>query len=456
MKNKKEIIEIILIILIIIFIGIATKFLIIKKKKSYYVNKQEAVLATDDIISKQSTIDEEIKKDQDNSSYTFKSPKIIQNPYLISPLTALIIFQTSKETTIDVYINDNKFTEVSASKKHSIPIYGLVAGIANKIKLVDKDGKTKEYDITTDDDPYALTVQANNGVKYSDFYFVSGPMRLGYGAFNSDGKLVWYLTSTGVQDLEFLSNGHILVSNDETYGSTFGFTGFYEVDYLGKIYKKYILENSYHHEVNELSDGNLMVAGMPDASKIQDAFVSTIDSNTGETLKSLDLYDVFNKVDPTFTEKLVGKDAVNHSIYYNEDTDEIILSLRGFSTVISLQYSTGEINWMLASQSDWSSNFSKYILKSGDGTRLPKGQHTAFISSEGYLGVFDNDYDPSNGNGSLNYFKDNYSSATYYKIDKSTMTYKTVWNYSGPDHEWDYALGSFNVSYDNHRIVNFG
>jgi arylsulfate sulfotransferase len=452
MKKNKIIISIILIIIVGLVIGFIYSYKVAKNK--YYVDQRNTVAVEEDTMSKQKKIDEELTGYQNDSKYNLDSPKIILNPYETAPLSAIIIFQTKSEVSYDVYINDNKFTTVEASKKHSIPIYGLVAGTTNVVKLVGSDNSSKEYNIETASDTYALNVDTSN-VKYDDVYFVAGPMGLSYGAFNADGKLVWYFTGAGAQDIEFLSNGHLLISNDELYGAM-GYTGFYEIDYLGKIYKKYVLENNYHQEVNELKDGNFLVASCPSDSKIQNATINTIDKDTGAILKSLDLYDVINKVDSTLANKLIGTNAINNSIYYDEDTDNLVLSLRGYNTIMSVNYSTGDINWMIGSISDWSSNFSKYMLKASDSSRLPKGQHTAFIDSNGYLGVFNNDYNPNDLNTALSYYKNNYSTATLYQLDLNNKTFKTAYEYVDADHVFNYALGSFNETSDNHKIVNFG
>ena len=454
MQDKwKKILIITIIVIVLCAIGFIAYKAFINENNIKYNDNIENV---DNIVSQQDEIDKGIIEAMDNEDYDINNPLILENPYIISPLSALIIFQTKNEVKFDVYLNDAKFTSTEKSKKHSIPIYGLVAGKDNKVKLVGSDNSTKEYTISSEEFNLKINITKNSTESTNNWYFLTSTNDIGHLAMNNKGEVVWYLTYLGAQDLEFLSNGHMLISNNEFSGKS-NFTGFYEVDYLGKIYKTYTLANSYHHEVNELSDKNLMVAGEKEGTKYGEAYVYTIDKENGKEIKSLDLYDVLSSVDNVFADSLEGVDFINNSIYYNEKNDDLILSLRGLNTVMCVNYSTKSIKWMLADKKDWSNAFEKYILKAKDGSRLPKGQHTAFINSNGQLGLLNNDYDVNDiEKVYVKDYKNNYSSATLYDINESEMTYKTAWNYLDDEKAFNYALSSFNISKDNHKIINFG
>ena len=448
--NKRNLI--ILLVAITIIIGIVVCISIINNNNK--ISLIEDISYDNDIISKQEKVDEQIKKYIDDDSYTIDNPIVLQNPYTISPLTALIIFQTKSNVSYDIYINGIKFTTTENSKKHSIPIYGLVENKNNIVKLVGQDNTSKEIEIKTGNYSSGIVIDKSSYSDGTDFYFLTSPTGTGHLAINNKGEVVWVLTSVGAQDLEFLSNGHILISNDSpSYGESF--SGFYEIDYLGKIYKTYSLKNNYHHEVNELSNGNLLVAGENPDSKVNNSYIYIIDRESGNEIKSIDLYEVFKKIDNKFADSLIGTDIIANSLDFNEKTNELIVSLRGLNSVMSINFDDYGIKWILGNKDTWSEKFEKYILKSLDNSRLPMGQHTAFISKQGYLGLLNNDYDKSKDRFLIAH-EDNYSSATYYEIDENNKTYKTVWNYIDDDHVFNYSLSSFNESYDNHKIINFG
>lgn len=447
--NKRNLL--ILLILLALAIGITIFLIMVNKNK---IKFEEDLSYGDDIVSKQIIIDEQIRRYIDDSTYTLNNPVVMKNPYTISPLTALVIFQTKNNVSYDIYINDIKFTTTEYSTKHSIPIYGLVENKNNKVKLVGNDNTSKEIEIQTGNYSSGIAIDKSTYSNGTDFYFLTSPTGTGHFAINNSGEVVWVLNSLGAQDLEFLSNGHILVSNNSpSYGESF--SGFYEIDYLGKIYKTYSLLNNYHHEVNELSNGNLLIAGEKVDTKVKNSYIYVIDKENGKEIKSLDLYEVFKKIDNDFAESLIGTNLITNSLDYNESTNDLVISLRGLNSVLSINFDNQNINWILGSSDTWSNAFEKYILKSIDNSRLPMGQHTAFINKDGYLGLLNNDYDKDNDRFLIAY-EENYSSATYYQIDKNNKTYKTVWNYIDEDHVFNYSLSSFNESYDNHKIINFG
>lgn len=458
---KKKIIIGIISVVVIFIIGLFIFFNIrnvreLQKNKTYFENKN-TILAVDDYISKQAKVDEEISHFIQDSNYTLQDPKVIENPYSISPLSAIVIFQTKQDVSVELYVNNILMTTYEKSLEHAIEVYGLRAGYENHILLKTSDGNEKEIIIQTDQ--YVgqiLKIDKKNAILKDNFYFVSAPMGLGISAFDAEGNVVWYLTENYNQDIEFLSNGHILVSNGEPSGNEFGFTGFVEVDFLGKVYHTYVLENIYHHEVNELSNGNLLIAGNSNLGDASEAYVYTIDRNTGKVLDDLNIYELFKNIDEKVINRYRDVDFVNNSIDYHEDTDEMILSLRGLNTVISVQYHEKKLNWILGSASMWTGKFSNYLLQLANGTRLPKGQHTAFLMEDGKLALFNNDFDPmaETMNVTLDHFRNNYSSAMIFEIKNKTIS--SVYEYVDPDRAFCYALGSFNITNDNHKLVNFG
>lgn len=73
-------------------------------------------------------------------------PAVLKNPYEVTPLTALLIFQTEQPTEIQVSIFDKQGQEefqyqYPKREVHYIPVYELYADWRNKVKLQQEDGK---------------------------------------------------------------------------------------------------------------------------------------------------------------------------------------------------------------------------------------------------------------------------------------------------------------------------
>lgn len=446
------------IILVLILIVLLVYFRIsnskIKEHVGMYFKDKETVEIMEDVISNQLKKDDEIQNLLKDTSYTFESPCVMVDPYGISPLTALIIFTTNEEVEIAVTVNGSFVTTMESAKIHSIPIYGLKAGINNQVVLKYHD-QTKEINIDrTNIEGKNLNVEVSNDMASIDkeVYFLSSPMSIGASSYDGNGNLVWYLTEPYSMDIEFLENGHMYLSNGVSSGTIESYDGFYEIDYLGRIYKSYSLEYGYHHELIHLSDGSILVSGSN--SDYLGLFVYQIDGKSGNVLKSLDLYSIFASLDSSFASQLVEQEVFINSISYDEKSKDMIISLRDINTIVSVNFETEKINWIFGDPSIYPESLSNYELKINDGSRYPKGAHTAFLTSDGYLGLFNNDFDAlDHSDASMLHYLDNYSSAVLYKIEGKEV--KTVWEYDASKKYFTYALGSF--YYNNQtKLINFG
>ncbi len=422
-----------------------------KNKTIYY--------STYDIFANQKEINDEILKYKNSNEYTFENPKIILNPYEISPLTALIIFKTDKNVIINVNINGEYITDYSSSKEHLIPIYGLYENKSNEIILTMDNDKTKKIFITTEKsvDVNKLTVKKSDISLNNDLYFMTSPVGTSASAYDKNGNLKWYLTEDFVMDFEWLENGHFLVGlpqgsvNDRKIG-------FVEMDYLGKIYNYYISKYGYEFEFQVLSNGNYMLCGGNTPIFYDHAYVYEINSKTGEIASYIDLYEIFKSVDKNFdTEKLNWK-IIRNAFYYNEKNNELILSLRGLNSVVSINYKTQKINYIFAPPNIYSDNFDKYMVSLENG-RYPLGIHSVFMTKEGYIGFINNGYDRLHGHevgevDLVSSYKNNYTSAEIYKIDD--MKASLIWEYDANKKYFSHQYGSFEELQNNNKLINFG
>ena len=89
-------------------------------------------------VSDQQEVNERLNKVTNDSSYTLTKAYTELNPYKISPLSGIIIFQTKNEEQIRVYVNNKYVTTMEASKKHTIPVWGLYEDFENTAKNLHK------------------------------------------------------------------------------------------------------------------------------------------------------------------------------------------------------------------------------------------------------------------------------------------------------------------------------
>ena len=458
MKKKKK--TILIALLIVIVLVIALLFVL-----NYLSTNKEEVEQTISLVEKQGDLEDDFTSD----GYTIDNPKIIVNPYEISPLTALVIFETEEEVspTVTVVGEDehSTFTHTfDANTVHYLPIYGLYADTSNEVIISYGDVEKKvaiKTEALPDDFIMPTRVEAQKSKLDNELYFFS-PSSSGYTcAYDVNGDVRWYLTINALWDINRLDNGHLMVSTERLVNSPYYMSGLYEMDLLGKIYTEFSLEGGYHHDYFELPSGNLLVASNDfnnDDGTVEDVIVE-LDRNTGKIVKTWDLKDILNMEDGK-SENWTQYDWFhNNSVWYDEATNSITLSGRHQDAVINIDYETGELNWIIGDPTNWSEEYQKYFFTPvGDDFEWQWSQHAAMITPEGYVFILDNGNNKSKIEEEYVPAEDSYTRGVMYKIDTDKMTIEQVWEYGKERGSEFYSPYISDVDYlaKDHYIVHSG
>lgn len=414
-----------------------------------------------ELIDIQRQVNSRLKKISSEKKYTFKDAYVELNPYKVSPLSGIIIFQTSKEEAITVTINDKEIGTLEPTKKHIIPVYGFYEGRENIVKLFNGEEEVSYAFVTEKSNlDYPFTVNYKESVNNEELYFTVSSYQSYLSAFDSDGNLRFYLTVDNRMDVEWLANGHFLIGTSQGQFAE-NFCAFVEMDYLGKVYNYYVPENGYSFEFQALSDGNYMLAGGDKPVYINEQVVYTIDSTNGKKISEVNITNILKSIDPDIDTKYLGQKAIRNSFYYNEETGELLVSLRGIDSIVSINYSDKTLNWIFTNPDNpifkndvWKSYF--VTLKSG---RYPLGQHSVVITNEGNIAFFNNGYNRYNGfeNGGedkVSAYLENYSSAEVYKITDRVA--RLVYSNDQGKKVFSHQYGSINETSNNNYLINFG
>ena len=458
MKKKKK--TILIALLIVIVLVIALLFVL-----NYLSTNREEVEQTISLVEKQGDLEDDFTSE----GYTINNPKIIVNPYEISPLTALVIFETEEEVspTVTVVGEDehSTFTHTfDANTVHYLPIYGLYADTSNEVIISYGDVEKKvaiKTEALPDDFIMPTRVEAQKSKLNNELYFFS-PSSSGYTcAYDVNGDVRWYLTINALWDINRLDNGHLMVSTERLVNSPYYMSGLYEMDLLGKIYTEFSLEGGYHHDYFELPSGNLLVASNDfnnDDGTVEDVIVE-LDRNTGKIVKTWDLKDILNMEDGK-SENWTQYDWFhNNSVWYDEATNSITLSGRHQDAVINIDYETGELNWIIGDPTNWSEEYQKYFFTPvGDDFEWQWSQHAAMITPEGYVFILDNGNNKSKIEEEYVPAEDSYTRGVMYKIDTDKMTIEQVWEYGKERGSEFYSPYISDVDYlaKDHYIVHSG
>ena len=458
MKNKKKIILIALLILIVL---IAIILFVLNLLST---NKEEAEQIIS-LVEKQSVLEDEL----DCTGYTIDNAKVVLNPYQISPLTALIMFETDTEVapTVTIVGKDENTTfthEFEESKSHYLSIYGLYPDSENEVIVSFLDTE-KTFTIKTealpDDFILPTSVKSDKESLGNELYFFS-PSSSGYtSAYDVNGDVRWYLTINALWEINRLSNGHLMVSTERRVNSPYYMSGLYEMDLLGKIYKEISLEGGYHHDYFEMPNGNLLVASDEfnnDYGTVEDVIVE-VDISSGDIIKTWDLKDILNMEDGK-SENWVDYDWFhNNSVWYDDATGSITLSGRHQDAVINIDYDTGSLNWIIGDSTNWSEEYQKYFFTPvGDDFEWQWSQHAAMITPEGYVFILDNGNNKSKIKEEYVPAEESYTRGVMYKIDTDKMTIEQIWEYGKERGSEFYSPYISDVDYlaKDHYIVHSG
>lgn len=415
-----------------------------------------------------SLVEKQNEKDYNTKGYTIDNPNVVLNPYDISPLSALVLFETEQEETVKVTIKGKDalttYTHTfDATKKHFLPIYGLYADKENEVVIsygkVSKTIKIKT-DKLPDDISLPTSVVKDASKLTNDLYFYT-PSSKGYtAAYDVNGDVRWYLTINSIWEVNRLQNGHLLLSTERLVNSPYYMTGLYEMDMLGKIYTEYSLEGGYHHDYYEMENGNLIVASDNFANgKTVEDYVVELDRETGKIVKTWDISSILNHEDGKSENWSEYDWFHNNAVWYDKKTNSITLSGRHQDAVINISYDDGSLNWILGDKTNWSEDYQKYFFTpKGKSFEWQWSQHAAMITPEGYVFLFDNGNNKSKIESEYVDASKSYSRGVMYKIDTENMTIEQVYEYGKERGSSFYSPYISDVDYlaSNHYIVHSG
>ena len=272
------------------------------------ISANTAIKETKDIIE----IQKEKEKYLTPYGYTLDNPNIILNPYGISPLTAIILFETPQDKEITVMIREKDGTTkiqntFKSNTKHYIPIYGLYPDYNNEV-LIKYGDILKTYNIKTEKLPNDLIIEnVINNTDNLSFLNINGYLY----ALDSNNEVRWYLSSKYKYNINKLSNGNFLIPTNNLNNNDYPL-GILEIDLLGKVYKKYNIENGYYGSFIEKENSYLILSKN----------LLELDKQTGQIIKKIELEETYN------------------NLSYNNDTN--IINLQNEKDTLAIDLKTNE------------------------------------------------------------------------------------------------------------------
>ena len=376
----------------------------------------------------------------ERGSYDIENPLVKVNPYLINPLAALVCFETPEEVAVSVTVRgiepegDISHTFPPA-RRHILPVLGLYPDRRNRVDLTPYEGSAHTIEIKTqplgDNAPELVRMETVPAYLGEDLIFVTPSLAALATGFDYRGDIRWHLNEPLVFDMKRLRNGNVLIGTERVIEMPYYMTGLYEMTLAGKIVREYSIPGGYHHDQWEMDDGNLLVlTESPTFSTVEDQVV-LLDRKTGEELRRWDLKDCLVPGEGKSGSWSQKDWFHNNALWYDRNDNAIVLSGRHTDCIVSIDYDTGELKWILGDPRTWPEDKQRYLFRQvGDGDfDWFYEQHGCLVAPNGDIMCFDNGRFRSKIREEFLLNKDNFSRGVRYRINREDMAVEQVWQY---------------------------
>ncbi|MEE2776119.1 MAG: aryl-sulfate sulfotransferase, partial [Acidobacteriota bacterium] len=299
---------------------------------------------------------------------------------------------------------------------------------------------------------------------------------------DSAGTPVWYyLGDSRVSDFEQLANGNLLLITQDFR--------LVEIDWLGNTQRTWVAARrpqgpaadaigvdalTFHHDVEELPNGNLMVLGSeireiddyytsetdPDAPRRRQRVVGDvileIERDTGSVVWS---WHAFDHLDPFrigyesfsgYWERRGFPNTVDWShantLLHDPTDDSLIVNFRYQSAAIKIDRRTSEILWIFGEPSGWG-ELSGLTFRLAADASWPYHQHSPHPTPNGTLLIFDNANFQAHPFAAPTPPRETTSRAVEFLIDRKIMTAGEVWSSQIPGEESVVSLAMGDVDW---------
>ena len=374
--------------------------------------------------------------------------KIILNPFNISPLTSIINIETpisgkfiikvvgQDGPNSDFIIGSNHF-----STSHSLEIYGLYADYSNKVELIFTNNEGVER---TRSNLFIDTGELRSGfpdfnvVQHYDSFAQNTLFLINYRTPNAPhapfmvdpyGKIRWYsegFTTWGKYGLQLFKNGNI------GYGKS-GPDQASVIEYtlMGELINEYSFYPEFenvHHDVYEMSNGNLLVLVDKVGIETIEDHIIEMDRISGAIINTWDLREILPMDRYTLRKIGDGSDWFHANAVIHDESDNSLIVSGQAQGLIKISWEN-KLKWILAPHEGWNSQYTEYLLSPiGDEFEWNWGQHAPNILPNGNVLLFDNGFGREFGSATSDY-----SRAVEYSISENQNgvggTVSQIWQY---------------------------
>jgi arylsulfate sulfotransferase len=429
-------------------------------------------ISQDHLITRQSKAEQRFMAEFAGGAYTIDVPYIVQNPYLINPLSALLMFSTREEVAVTLTVKGKRCSREDLSHTfpaatiHRLPVLGLYEDFENTVTVSLPDGSSSSVKIQTGRLPgrvcRCLNISTSADYLRDNLMFLSSAGKNFPAAYDYRGDIRWVLTEGTMFDIKRAKNGNLLTGSPRFFHMPYNGTGLIEFDMLGKIYKEYRLPGGYHHDQWEMEDGNLLILTQDFHTETCEDMCVLVDRNTGDILKTWDYKDILQQDVGGSGSQDAHDWFHNNAVWYDRATHSLTLSGRHQDAIVNIDYETGRLNWIIGDPEGWPEEMvEKYFFTPvGDLENFDwqYEQHACVVTPGGDIMAFDNGQYRAKSKEKYIRNRDNFSRGVRYRIDTEKMEIEQVWQYGRERGQNFFSPYICNVEYydEGHYLIHSG
>jgi len=304
------------------------------------------------------------------------------------------------------------------------------------------------------------------------------------------GEVLWYYrVDSRISDFGKLQNGNLIFVTADFR--------LLEIDWLGNTVNQWYAEGrpqgdtegigvdtlTFHHEIDELPNGNIIVLGS-ESKVINDYYTDEYDENaprrdqmvmgdviveferaTGEIVwewRAFDHMDPFRIGYDTFLSNYWVRRGFPetadwshaNNLLYDERDDSILINFRYQAAAMKIDRATKEIKWIFGEPSGWGELSDKLLRAEGE-LDWPYHQHSPSPTPNGTLLVFDNGIYQARPFQEPTPIQETYTRTVEYEIDEESMVVRQLWQseQQGPNSVVSFAMGDVDWLPETHNIL---
>ncbi|WP_130862529.1 aryl-sulfate sulfotransferase [Bacilliculturomica massiliensis] len=390
-----------------------------------------------------------------SGTYTIENPLFVRDPYDITPLTGIAMFQTAQEASaVEVTIRgqdgdaDTVYQVETSGTTHQIPIYMLYAGCQNTIALRALDAAGNQT---------AASGDISNG--QTDTSGVSGyetvtvtaqselPMEPGFTllwtehmtVIDATGKPRWYQSMGvgGESGANLLTDRGTIYFTDRCNGRVGNPSIVYEMNWSGKIIAQYLYKGDSdgypdaHHDLAESADGSQILYGIN--NDIASNAIRVVDKNTGASIKKL-------RMSAIVTKTASGDWSHLNTITMLPDEPGVyLLSLRNQDLVMKYDLDNDNVIWAFSPKKEYheanNPKLAGKMITLDTATADRNGQPAAYFYHQHEITMLP-DQDGDSGTEDILLFDNqltgpgqgSYSRVVHYRIDLASKTARQIYS----------------------------